>query len=124
MNNVFGLDNVVASSSLGRRIWWRATTADPNRRSFWLKTIGQDWFPLVCPVPVAGTNEKLGEQLFFLVDVDRLTFVQRHHIVHAMAMEFGLTLREVQAEIDRGCMPLLAKDVLIECVVDPEGSST
>lgn len=88
-----------------------ARTDNPERKQFWLETIGSDVVPILSIIPTWAHLPGVGEALVYLLDVKALKLEQQERLVRFLADRFGLTVATAWAEWELKGVPILADDV-------------
>lgn len=88
-----------------------ARTDDPERKRFWLETVGSEYVPILSIIPTWGDLPGLGRRLVYLLDVKALGEEQQERLLVALGNRFGLTMDEMRAEAAAHGIPILADGV-------------
>ena len=88
-----------------------AKVENPDRRAFWLATLGTDTVPIFSIIPTWATLPNIGESLVFLLDVHALSQEQQEKLLAALAEKFDVPSVEARELFFRDGVPILADDV-------------
>jgi hypothetical protein len=94
---------------------WKTTARahDPERAALWQETFGRDRVPIKTMVPQWVSVPGHPLVLAYMMDLAALTAEQRARLVRAIAEKFGYPPTEVEAEMDRVGVPVLAENVTV-----------
>ncbi len=91
-----------------------ATIHDPERKGFWLETLGTDTVPVVSIVPIMASTPKNREgHSCYLLDIQKLTDEQQNALLDALAKKFDLPADIAKKEFYENGVPIPAEDVMV-----------
>ncbi len=85
-------------------------TVHGERAKDWEAVFGTTTLPVRAPHPYPASVPGKGFTMVYDLDLDLVTPEQRERLVGHLATRFGLTEREVERDIERQGVPLLAED--------------
>lgn len=89
-----------------------AEAIDPERQDMWKRVFPPDGkVPISPPLPYRG-NLSGQDSLFYLVDLDRVTPLQRETLIQEMSTRFNLLPDDVVRDIDEQGVPVKADGVI------------
>lgn len=88
-----------------------AKVDNPERRAFWMSTLGTDTVPILSIIPDWATLPRIGLTLVYLLDIHALSEQQQEHLLVALAEKFQISADEARELFYRDGVPILADDV-------------
>ena len=85
-----------------------ATILDPERKQFWLGAIGTNTLPIKSIVPIVCNLPGRPSAHAYLLDLPAISGEMKRKIAEGIAAKFGVDAGEVEADMERNGMPILA----------------
>lgn len=91
-----------------------ATILDPERSQFWLGAIGTNTLPIKSIIPIICNLPGHPSAHAYLLDLRAIDDKMKRKIAEGIATKFRVDAGEVEADMERNGMPILAKNCNVQ----------
>ncbi len=92
---------------------FEVTVTDSQRAGDWIKTLGSSTVSVMSPIPQLVNLPGHPSALVYMLDLACLTPDQRARLVAHIAQHFNIPAAEVERDLDRQGVPILADDCIV-----------
>jgi hypothetical protein len=92
---------------------FKITITDSERAAEWQAIMGTNFAYVKSLIPMVSDLPGHSNAMIYLLDIDQLTVEQRQRLVSHLCEKFGLLEEDVEAEIIKVGIPILAENCIV-----------
>jgi hypothetical protein len=90
-----------------------ATITHPERAAEWQRVLGTTTVYITTPIPIRANLPGHPNAEIYLLDLNLISSQQREALITHLAARFNLPRQEVESDLDKHGVPILAQDCIV-----------